>query len=265
MNSRPDRFVSPRDGKEMILIPAGEFIMGSDTGSENQKPQRKVYLPDFYISRHPVTNAEFEAFVNATGRVTAAENEGEGEVWIPDKGIFAYTVKGADWRHPCGPRSGIAGKEDHPVVQVSWHDAVAYCEWAGKRLPAEEEWEKAARGTDARAWPWGDEWEPGWCNAQERVGSTTRVGRYSPEGDSPYGVADMAGNVWEWTADWYKAYPGSTYSEDEFGEKYRVVRGGSWLNRVSGTRCAVRFRNAPDSWDNAVGFRVVLSLTDADS
>jgi formylglycine-generating enzyme required for sulfatase activity len=225
----------------MILIPAGEFTMGSDSDHENEKPRHKVYLPDFYISRYPVTNAEFEAFVKTTGYVTAAEE------W----------EKEADWRHPRGPGSNIAGKDRHPVVQVRWNDAVAYCQWAGNHLPTEAEWEKAARGTDGRTWPWGDEWVYGKSNTSEAgVGDTTPVGRYSPAGDSPYDVADMAGNAWEWTADWYKAYPGSTSRSDEFGEKYRVVRGGSWSDDQCLARCAFRLRFGPLSCYDFLGFRV---------
>jgi formylglycine-generating enzyme required for sulfatase activity len=247
-------FISETDGKEMILIPAGEFIMGSDTGRDDEKPQRKAYLPDFYISRYQVTNAEFEAFVKATGQVTTAEKEGKGRALLGGKWGW---VKGADWRHPCGPDSSIAGREKHPVVQVSWSDAVAYCQWAGKRLPTEAEWEKAARGTGGRTWPWGNEWVDGKCNTSEAgVDDTTPVGRYSPASDSPYGVADMAGNVWEWTADWYRAYPGSTYKSDDFGDKRRVVRGGSWSSDQVFARCACRSRVSLDNCSLGLGFRV---------
>jgi formylglycine-generating enzyme required for sulfatase activity len=250
MNSRPDRFVSPKDGKDMILVPAGEFIMGSDRELETERPQRKVYLPDFYVYRYPVTNAEFESFVKATGHVTAAEKDGDR----------------ADWRHPRGPESSIAAsKWRHPVVQVSWNDAQAYCQWAGKRLPTEAEWEKAARGTDGRTWPWGNRWVDGQCNTSEAgVGDTTAVGRYSLAGDSPYGVADMAGNVFEWTADWYEAYPGSTYTSGDFGKKFRALRGGSWIYPRVIARCASRSRFVPDRWYYLVGFRVVVSPADAD-
>jgi sulfatase modifying factor 1 len=246
--------ISPQDGKELVPIPAGEFTMGSDSGEADEKPQRNLYLPDFYISRYPVTNAEFETFVKATGHVTTAEKEGKGGVWLGDKWDW---VKGADWRHPRGPDSGITGKDTHPVVQVSWDDALAYCQWAGKRLPTEAEWEKAARGVDGRIWPWGDEWVNGKCNTSEAgVGDTTPVGRYSPASDSPYGVADMAGNVWEWVGDWYKAYPGSTDRSDSFGEKYRVARSGSWYHNQDNARCAFRNRDRPDSRNFDLGFRL---------
>ena len=253
--------ISPKDGMEMILIPAGEFIMGSDGGDEDEKPQHKVYLPDYYIGRYPVTNAEFERFVAASGHKPRAEKDDKGRVWQGDKWEW---VKGANWCHPSGPASSITGKERHPVVQVSWDDAAAYAKWAGKRLPTEAEWEKAARGTDGRTWSWGDEWVDGKCNtAEARVGDTTPVGRYSPAGDSPYGVADMAGNVCEWTADWYERYPGSTHQSDEYGHKYRVLRGGSWRRNLSLARCASRYGYFPDGWGDFVGFRVVFSLADS--
>jgi formylglycine-generating enzyme required for sulfatase activity len=263
MNSRPDRFVSPKDRKEMILIPAGDFVMGSERGADDERPQQKVYVPDFYIARYPVTNAEFEAFVEATRYVTAAEKEGKGYCWLGNRLDW---VHGADWRYPRGTiYVGIAGKDQHPVVQVSWDDALAYCQWAGKRLPTEAEWEKAARGTDGRTWPWGNEWVDGKCNTSEGdLRDTTPVDRYSPAGDSPYGIADMAGNVGEWTEDWYKAYPGSTFRKDAFGEKYRVVRGGSWEDYQKYTRCAVRDPLGPSIRYSQVGFRVVVSLADAD-
>jgi formylglycine-generating enzyme required for sulfatase activity len=234
-------FVSTKSGEDMILIPAGEFVMGSNSGREDEKPERKVYLPDFHVSRYPVTNAEFEAFVKASDHVTAAEKGGTG----------------TDWRHPRGLGSSIAGKDRHPVVQVSWSDAVGYCRWAGKRLPTEAEWEKAARGTDGRTWPWGDEWADGKCNTKEAgVGDTTPVGHYSPASDSPYGLVDMIGNVWEWTADWYKAYPGGTFRSDEFGERLRVRRGGAWLYDRGCARCAYRSGLDPDSHGEDLGFRV---------
>jgi len=254
LTTLPDVVISPKDGQEMVLIRAGEFIMGSDSGRDNEKPQRKVYLPGFYIGRYPVTNAQFEAFVKATSYQTEAEKAGSG--WVR-QGDEWEKVEGTDWRHPSGPVSSIAGKERHPLVQVSWNDAVAYAQWAGKRLPSEAEWEKAARGTDGRTWPWGDEWVDGKCNTSEiNVGDTAPVGRYSPAGDSPYGVADMAGNVWEWTADWYQRYPGSKHVSDDYERKYRVLRGGSWFFDQYYARCACRGWYDPDDRLNYVGFRV---------
>ena len=116
----------------------------------NEKPQRTVNLPEYWIGRTPVTNAQFAGFVKATGHRTTAEIKGQGRGWTGSKWDW---IAGADWRHPRGPESSIAGKDDHPVVQVSWDDAKAFCDWAGLALPAEEQWEKAARGADGRLWP----------------------------------------------------------------------------------------------------------------
>jgi formylglycine-generating enzyme required for sulfatase activity len=187
VESSDDTLIWEKDGKEMVRVPAGEFLYGDD--------KQKMSQPEFWIDKTPVTNGEFAHFVQAAGYKTTAEQKGSG---------YAYTgsewkeTKGADWRHPGGPKTDIQSKADHPVVQVSWEDAVAYAKWAGKRLPTEQEWEKAARGTDGRAYPWGEQ-EPTreLCNFGENEKDTTPVGKYSPQGGSPYGCVDMAGNVWE--------------------------------------------------------------------
>jgi formylglycine-generating enzyme required for sulfatase activity len=203
-----DTMVWEADGKEMVRIPAGEFLYG------DKKETRK--LPEFWIDKTPVTNAEYARFVAETGHE-------------PPK----------HWKAKSPPED-IA---DHPVVYVSWHDAAAYAEWADKRLPSEEEWEKAARGTDGRKYPWGDE-EPtrDLCNFGKNEGGTTPVGKYSPQGDSPYGCADMAGNVREWTS-----------SEHETGGK--VLRGGSWGLAPGLVRGAYRYWDLPDNRYVDDGFR----------
>src|SRR3972149_1026879 len=154
-------FRSGRDNRPMVLVPAGEFLFGPDL--------EKVTTEAFYIDRFPVTNVEYKKFVEETGHEDPAH-----------------------WRRETWPE----GKADHPVVQITWQSASAYAEWAGKRLPAEIEWEKAARGRDGRMWPWGNAFDPNRCNTASS--GTPPVGMYSPRGDSPYGCADMAGNVWEW-------------------------------------------------------------------
>jgi len=191
------------DGKEMVCVPGGKFLYGDD--------KREISLLEFWIDRTPVNNREFGRFVEVTGYKTTAEKNGLGCAFTGSKW---ENVPGADWRHPGGPNTDIQDKEEHPVVQVSWADAVAYARWAGKRLPLEEEWEKAARGKDGRVYPWGNQ-EPTdtLCNFDRHENGTTPIGKYSPQGDSPYGCADMAGNVWEWTA-----------SEGENGT--RILRGG---------------------------------------
>ena len=205
-----DRMVWKQDGKEMVRVPAGEFLYGDK--------KEKVNLPEFWIDKTPVTNAEYVHFVTETKREPLQHWKGK----TPPKNIA-----------------------DHPVTYVSWQDAVAYAEWAGKRLPTEQEWEKAARGTDGREYPWG-KWENGCCNSSEAgVGGTTPVGKYSPQGDSPYGCVDMAGNVWEWTA-----------SDHESGGK--VLRGGSWNSSQDDARAAFRGGSNPDVRRNDFGFRCVV-------
>jgi len=229
--------VTPEPAKpaaEMILIPAGEFIMGSDSWEEDERPLHKVYLEAFEIDRFEVTNEQFEAFVKATGYQTDAEKAGESSTWR------SYYTE---------------GKGNHPVVKVTWNDAVAYCQWAGKRLPTEAEWEKAARGTEGNIYPWGNKWDPTRANTKASgIRGTTAVGSF-PDGASPYGVMDMAGNVAEWVADWYQAYPGSTYTSPWFGEKFRVIRGGGWFYDETLVRTSSRSASSVDLRNDDVGFR----------
>ena len=242
-----DRMTSPKDGMIMVYVPASEFLMGSRNdpdARDNEKPQRQVYLDAFWIDLHPVTNAQFARFVQETGYQTEAEKAGYS--WIWPKG----QIKGANWRHPGGPKRHLSGKEDHPVVHLTWHDASAYSQWAGRRLPTEAEWEKAARGTDGRIYPWGNA-APNdkLLNFNHNVGNTTPVGKY-PNGASPYGALDMAGNVWEWTADWYDAeYYKNAPLRNPKGPStgtYRAVRGGSWINyEARWVRAGNRVRDVP--------------------
>jgi len=250
----PEEVVREAFEPQMMRIAAGEFLMG--TREENvdalrekyggdkkwwnrQTPQRKVHLPGYEISKYPVTNFEYQAFVQDTDHRPPRRWEGD--------------------QYP-------EGLGDHPVVSVSWHDAVAYCEWLSQktgnsyRLPTEAEWEKAARGTDGRQFPWGDEWDASKCNTRESgPGTTTPVGQYSPQGDSPYGVTDMAGNVWEWCSSLFQDYP---YDPDDGREDLeaggaRVLRGGSWVSLLDDARCVGRGWVLPDLSSLDVGFRLV--------
>ncbi len=211
-----DTWSRPADGMVMVYVPAGEFPMGSDEGDDlafdDEFPQHTVYLDAFWIDRTEVTVAMFRAYVGDTGHVTTAEEEGGGYAWVEGEGW--KWVDGADWQHPFGQES--AAQDDHPVVQVSGYDVMAYCEWAGGQLPTEAQWEKAAWGTDERIYPWGDAFggnELNYCDANcpgdwrdeehdDGYAFTAPVGSY-PDGVSPYGALDMAGNVWEWVSDWY--------------------------------------------------------------
>ena len=231
-----------------MRIPAGEFLMGSDPKVDqgaysNEQPQRKVHLDGYWMGKHPVTNTHYAAFVKAIGR-QAPQHWQSGK--IP------------------------SGKEHHPVVNVSWEDAAAFCTWASQvtgrevRLPTEAEWEKAARGADGRIYPWGKEApDKSRCNFAGNENGTTPVGKYSPLGDSPYGCVDMAGNVWEWCADWfdggyYKTAPARNPPGPQKGD-YRVLRGGSWLYGGGSVSCASRGGYAPTDMGDFWGFRCVVA------
>ncbi len=236
----------------LVKVPAGEFLMGSvkGEGDDDEEPQHALHLPTFYIGRFPVAVGGFSEYLLASGtRVEAEEDFGR-------------------WNR----------QANHPVVMVSWFEAMEYARWRGMSLPSEAEWEKAARGTDGRRYPWGDEWRAGhantreywqgerrvleWLPFQRGAGSTTSVDAFSPQGDSPYGCADMAGNVWEWTRSVLAPYPydpadgreGTLLQEEDT----RVLRGGSYefVSRIG--RCAIRFRDDPAGRSRGIGFRVVL-------
>ena len=270
--------VRPADDAVMVSVPAGEFLMGSVEGeasSDAELPQHPVDLDAYWIDRTEVTNRQFEAFVKATGHVTEAEKEGKSKVFASSgaSGIFGdKMVAGADWRHPEGPDSDIAGRMENPVVHVTWSDAAAFCEWAGARLPSEAEWEKTCRGTDARAYPWGGStrsceytvmWDPNsgrGCGA----GDTALPVGSRPAGASPYGALDMSGNVWEWVNDWYDDdyYARSPAKNPPGPEKgtQKLGRGGSWAVTGVGHRCDLRAgTDTPTGRDNQTGFRCAVS------
>ena len=221
---------APVDDPDMVYVPGGEFAFGSEDGKEDETPQHTVMIDGFNIDIHPVSYAEYKEFVDDTG-YEPPRNWEDGQ--IP------------------------AGKEDNPVVWVSYEDAVVYCDWAGKRLPTEIEWEKAARGTDGLVYPWGDTFDSAKCNSQEAgIQDTTAVDSY-PEGASPYGVLDMSGNVWEWTDSWYQGYSGSLYSLERYGTEYRVLRGGSWYDSSERVRTTARNSAKPGFSFSTIGFRCV--------
>jgi formylglycine-generating enzyme required for sulfatase activity len=254
---------------ELVRIPRGWFLMGS-TGSGgpawgDEAPQRTVTLDDYFIGKYEVTVEEWGAFAKATGYKTTAEKEGSAWVFT---GSEWSRVFGADWQNPRGPGADVGQLAGHPVTQVSWDDAVAFTNWASQatdrvvRLPTEAEWEKAARGVDGRVYPWGNE-APDVTrhNFNKNIG-TTQVGKYSPRGDSPYGLADMSGNVWEWTSSLYKAYPyrADDGREDAASREPRVLRGGPLKSNASGVHCARRYFDYPYiRLDVRGGFRVVAS------
>jgi sulfatase modifying factor 1 len=281
----------------MLLLDGGAFLMGSEDRlaypADGEGPVRPVRLRPFWLDAHLVTNADFACFVDATGHLTEAGEAGSSFVFgglLPDhfpptRGVVAAPwwrlVEGADWRHPTGPQSSSDTLAVHPVVHVSWHDAGAYCAWAGKRLPTEAEWEYAARaGLVQQPFPWGDALEP---DGKHRMnvwqgrfpGENTRADGYlgtSPVDafpPNPYGLHDMTGNVWEWTADWFTVSHGTsgTPRENPAGPDrgtHKTTRGGSYLCHASYCRrYRVSARNAltPDSFTGNIGFRCARDIT----
>jgi len=305
--------------KGMIWINTGTFMMGADNkhASPDEYPKHKVTVSGFWMDITEVTNAEFAQFVKATGYITTAERKpdwNELKKQLPpgtekpaDSDLVAASLvfkspkqavelndysqwwaweKGANWKHPHGPGSSIKGKENYPVVHISWYDAVAYCKWAGKRLPTEAEWEWAARGgLQNKIYPWGDEpidqgkvkantWQghfPDKNTLRDKFYGLAPVASFAANG---YGLFDMAGNAWEWCADYYnnKYYstiangaknpggPANSYDPDERYAKKRVIRGGSFLcndSYCSGYRVARRMKSTEDSGMEHVGFRCV--------
>ena len=230
----------------MINIPAGSFIMGSDKvdtegrakefGSMkawylDEHPQHKVTLPAYFIDRVEVTVGAYALYLHATGSAA-----------------------------PKGWKGATEDTRAIPVTGVNWHESTNYCTWLGKQLPTEAQWEKAARGEKGLEFPWGDTFDASKANTgATRLGSVMPGGHF-PEGASPYGVMDMTGNLWEWTDSWYQPYPGSTYHTDDFGEQYKVIRGGGWGGIGHYTldqfyRTAYRFYIDPKIGFNDAGFR----------
>ncbi len=260
---------------DWVEIPARKFTMGSDPQQDSlafgdEQPQHTEDVDTFWIARTEVTVAQFAAFVEATGYQTTAEQEGSSYTLI---GSRWGVVAGVNWRAPRGPGSSVDDKQDHPVTHISWDDAQAFSRWAGVRLPTEAEWEKACRGVeDARIYPWGNNGpDKSRANYNMNVGDTTAVGSY-PAGQSPYGLLDMSGNVWEWTqTKWRDNYGTSAEPDlDELGRVVeaddspggvgtRVVRGGSFGSDARFVRCAVRYSHYPYSRHEDGGFRVVVS------
>ncbi|HEV7215174.1 MAG TPA: formylglycine-generating enzyme family protein [Chloroflexota bacterium] len=282
----------PRSG--MVAIPGGAFLMGTDDKEgfpeDGEGPIRQVTVAPFRMDRRAVTNSQFAEFMRATRYRTEAERFGWSYVFyqfvsprsrqrvvgVSGQARWWLAVKGANWLHPEGPDSDIRRRDNHPVIHVSWNDALAYCAWAGARLPTEAEWEFAARGgLEQQRYPWGDDLTPDgvfMCNtwqgrfpevntAGDGYAGTAPAGAFSPNG---YGLYNVVGNVWEWCADWFSAnYHRSGPRENPTGPpngQSRVVRGGSYLCHKSYCnryRVAARSANTPDSSAGNLGFRCV--------
>lgn len=305
----------PQDPQGMVWIPGGEFSMGSNDHYEEEAPVHRVRVDGFWMDTHTVTNEEFKRFVTQTGHVTLAERPADPvdypgalpELLAPSSSVFVAPgrpvdlrnpyewwtyVAGADWRHPQGPGSTLRGKSKHPVVHVAYEDALAYSRWAGKDLSTEAEWEFAARGElDGAEFVWGDEFTPGgrhmantWQGAFPNVNEeldgfawTAPVGSFPANG---YGLSDMAGNVWEWTTDWFQPHGAIEHAcctvENPRGGApeasadpaiagvsipRRVMKGGSHLcapNYCRRYRPAARMAQAVDTSTSHLGFRLVV-------
>jgi sulfatase modifying factor 1 len=298
----------------MVWIPGGQFWMGGDDGHmPDTRPWHRVYVDGYWMDRTEVTNEQFARFVNATGYVTVAERKPRPEDYptAPPENLIAGSVvftppghpvnlndryqwwsyaAGANWRHPEGPATDIRKRMNHPVVHIAYDDAVAYCQWAGKRLPTEAEFEFASRGgLDRKRYVWGDKFMPGGKHmantfqgrfpdtntAEDGFTGTAPVGSFPANG---YGLVDMAGNVWEWTSDWYRADyyqtlaasgeiavnpagPADSFDPGEPGVAKRVQRGGSFLctdQYCSRYIAGGRGKGEPDTGTSHLGFRTVL-------
>jgi formylglycine-generating enzyme required for sulfatase activity len=253
----------------LARIPAGDFLMGAANADEDERPVHRVYVSEFFIGRFPVTNDEYARFIRATGYPAPAVRSlpliaaGERE------GLFRELAVPYQWDNGEPP----PGRGNHPVVLVRYDDAAAYCRWLSDtlgqvvRLPTEAEWEKGARGgVEGKRYPWGDDMDPSYCNfltdpSVKNERGTRPTGTYTP---NPYGLCDMAGNVWEWVSDWYAAdYYSSSDVRDPRGPEsgtMRIVRGGSWVNDdVSMLRSAYRHKVPADTYAYSIGFRIVCT------
>jgi formylglycine-generating enzyme len=251
----------------LARIPAGEFLMGAADGAEDERPVHPVSVSEFFIGRFAVTNDEYARFVRATGHPAPSLRALPLVAGGGRDALFKELSAPYVWTDDTPP----AARGSHPVVLVTFEDAVAYCRWLSKaiermvRLPTEAEWEKAARGgVEGQQYPWGDEIDPSRCNflddtAAKRERGTRPTGTYPPNG---FGLCDVAGNVWEWISDWYgrEYYRGDEMNDPVGppGGNMRIVRGGSWVNSdLNMLRCAYRHKVPPDTYAYSIGFRVV--------
>ncbi|MFM1654211.1 formylglycine-generating enzyme family protein [Brevibacillus sp. B_LB10_24] len=292
-----DKNTHAPDREGMVYLPGGEFLMGTDSkegfAADGEGPVRQIVLSPFYLDTCAVTNRQFRRFVEATGYKTEAERYGWSFVFhhfVSEKAKqdvmqsvqsapWWWAVKGAYWQRPEGADSSVEDRLDHPVVHVSWNDAMAYCKWAGKRMPTEAEWEFAARGgLVQKRYPWGDELKPGgehYCNIWQGKFPVKNHASDGYLGTAPaksfpengYGLYNMAGNVWEWCSDWFSpTYHLNGPRENPQGPprgQAKVIRGGSYLCHKSYCnryRVAARSSNTPDSSTGHMGFRCAADI-----
>ncbi len=291
-------------GKNMVLVSGGSFLMGgtSEQARPDELPAHRETVADFYIDIAEVTNAQFKAFVEATGYVTTAERPINADFIAAISGVNSKTVdidpaalvfngdpqmwwsmvKGANWKHPKGPKSSIEGKDEYPVVQVSWYDAMAYCHWIGKRLPTEEEFEYVARNKGKQIkYNWGDDFEKAveYVNFHQGSFPSQNLKEDNFDGlapvksfkSNPLGLYDIGGNVWEWTLNSYFSdgyarklnFEKPILANDQSIHQKKVIRGGSFLcneSYCSGYRVAARMNSSPDTGLEHLGFRCVKDV-----
>ncbi len=296
----PASWTGAASRSEMVLVPAGPFVRGSnrvdDSGKQeeyglvkplflDEHPRATVTLPAFFMDTYEVSNQMYKQFTREAGQEEPMEWSQNGYNLLPERlkstdletlrwisaEYFKFDFDASSMRKSRILRHMArwqATQDKLPVIGVSWYQADAYCRWAGKRLPAEAEWEKAARGVQGLEYPWGDDWDAALANIGDDVEweeGIAPVGSY-PQNKSPFGLYDMAGNVWEWVADWYQPYPGSDYQSDNFGETNKVLRGGGGgVGHYSLSfffRGAVRGYAFPDTQSSDVGFRCARDADD---
>tara|TARA_Y100001960_G_C14697857_1_gene839961 strand:- start:491 stop:1390 length:900 start_codon:yes stop_codon:yes gene_type:complete len=256
------------DDSFLVFIPSGTFEIGSIKGDRDEKPKRQIYVNSFWIDQHELTVSRFARFVIQTRHKTTAEKNGWSWVWDSTlkKGRGWWRKeKGISWKNPKGISSDWKKIPDQPVSQVSWFDANAYCKWAGRELPTEAQWEKAARGNDGRTFPWGNQLDSKKANLKGKkdgFSGVSPVGSF-PKGASVFGVLDMSGNVWEWVADWYDS---THYKRIKLTNplgpkkgKKKVIRGASWGSKLLWSRVSNRYSRNRDYRNNKIGFRCVLN------
>jgi formylglycine-generating enzyme required for sulfatase activity len=271
-----DVWISPVDGAELVYVPAGDFLMGVATVESNaqkdEAPQHSVTVGGFWIDRTEVTNAMFAEFSEESKYQTDAERSKQSQVFDLASGRWKR-VWNASWKDPQGSGEKLTGMDDYPVIHMSWNDAKAYCAWAGRRLPTESEWEKAARGIDGRKYPWGNgdidgrkanladinlDWLYSDGSINDGYAYTAPVGSF-PDGASPYGALDMIGNVKEWVFDWYnEVYYAQTQAPNPKGPaigEFKVQRGGSWGTRPADITVTSRDSVSADFPVDTFGFR----------
>jgi serine/threonine-protein kinase len=253
-------FIRERDEMLVMFIPEGSFLMGSvnsdSNASADEKPQHEVYLDAYWMDAFEVSNEMFTKFIQETGYQTAAEQQGFSYMYS-SSGAWAE-FSGVNWRHPMGENT--VADDSLPVVHINYYDAAAYCEWAGGRLPTEAEWEKAARGEDGRIYPWGNTFSSN--NLRYNAsGGPSSIFSFS-DGQSPYGIFNMAGNVFEWTNDWYSAnyYSGSPTNNPSgpSNGEYISLRSGGWNSSQSNVRIANRDISGPEYMNYLLGFRCAM-------